>query len=174
MKFQLDNAQEILKRTPAILNSLLHQLPDVWVFSSEDADSWTPFDVVGHLIHAEETDWIPRVKVIINYGESGVFEPFDRFAMFEKSKGKTLSDLLIMFERLREESLRELDEMNLTPDLFGKQANHPELGKVTLSQLLSTWVVHDLSHVRQIVRVMAKQYKEDVGAWQNYLPILNR
>lgn len=173
MKFQLDEAQEILKRTPATLNSLLHRLPDIWVFSNEGADSWTPFDVVGHLIQAEETDWIPRLKIIVNDGEAGVFEPFDRFAMFEKSKGKTLCDLLSKFEQLRAENLSELNGFNLTSSSFKKQANHPELGKVTLGQLLSTWVVHDLSHIGQIVRVMAKQYKEDVGAWRNYMPILN-
>jgi uncharacterized damage-inducible protein DinB len=174
MEFKLDNAKEILKRTPATLNSLLDHLPDEWVFSNEGTGSWTPFDVVGHLIHAEETDWIPRIKIIFAHGEKGIFEPFDRFAMFEKSKGKTLSDLLIIFERRREESLKELTELNLTPDQFGKKGNHPELGEVTLGQLLSTWVVHDLSHIGQIVRVMAKQYREAVGPWQDYLPILNR
>ncbi len=157
MKFKLDNAKDVLKRTPATLNSLLLQLPDEWVFSNEGTDKWTPFDIVGHVIHAEETNWIPRAKVILKHGESGVFEPFDRFAMFEKSRGKALSDLLIMFERLRGESLKQLEEMNLTPDMFEKQGNHPELGEITLGQLLSTWVVHDLSHVRQIVRVMTKQ-----------------
>jgi uncharacterized damage-inducible protein DinB len=172
MKFQLDSAREILKRTPATLNSLLNGLPDEWIFSNEGAGSWTPFDVVGHLIHGEETDWIPRIKVILNDGETGTFEPFDRFAMFEKSRGKNLSDLLAKFEQLRAESLNELGKLNLTPDLLGKQANHPELGKVTLGELLSTWVVHDLSHIGQIVRLMAKRYKEDVGAWQNYLSIL--
>jgi hypothetical protein len=173
MDFKLDNAKEVLKRTPAMLNSLLHGLPDEWIFSNEGADSWTPFDVVGHLIHAEETDWIPRIKIILKYGEKGVFEPFDRFVMFEKSKGKTLSDLLIMFEQRRGESLEELRELNLTAGMFGMQGNHPELGEITLGQLLSTWVVHDLSHVGQIIRVMAKQYREAVGAWQEYLPILN-
>lgn len=120
IKFQLDEAQEILKRTPATLNSLLDRLPDIWIFSNEGADSWTPFDVVGHLIHAEETDWIPRLKVIVNDGEAGVFEPFDRFAMFEKSKGKTLRELLSMFEHLRAENLSELNQLNLTSDSFGK------------------------------------------------------
>ncbi len=174
MEFQLDHAKDILRRTPATLNSLLRHLPDEWVLSDEGPDSWSPFDVLGHLIHGEETDWIPRAKIILEYGENRAFEPFDRFAMFERSKGKSLSELLALFERLRAESLQELEKMNLTPEKLGKRGMHPEFGVVTLSQLLSTWVVHDLSHVGQIVRVMAKQYSEAVGAWRAYLPILNR
>jgi hypothetical protein len=174
MKFQLDQAKEILRRTPATLNSLLHNLPDEWVLENEGPDSWSPFDVMGHLIHAEEADWIPRAKIILEYGEKRAFEPFDRFAMFEKSKGKLMSDLLATFEELRRESLRELDEMSITPEMLRKRGMHPELGAVTLDQLLSTWVVHDLSHVGQIARVMAKQYAEAVGAWQAYLPVLRR
>ncbi|HEX8887732.1 MAG TPA: DinB family protein [Pyrinomonadaceae bacterium] len=174
MEFQLDRAQEILKRTPATLKALLDGLSDEWVTSNEGAATWSPFDVVGHLIHGEETDWIPRARMILEYGESRAFEPFDRFAMFEKSKGKTLGELLDRFERLRRESLRELDEMNLTPEMLSKQGLHPELGTVTLGQLLSTWVVHDLGHLGQIVRVMAKQYVDAVGVWQAYLPILSR
>jgi hypothetical protein len=174
MDFQLDQATEILKRTPATLNSLLRHLPDEWAFANEGPDSWSPFDVVGHLIHGEESDWIPRARVILEYGEGRPFEPFDRFAMFEKSRGKSLGDLLVMFELLRAESLKELERMNLTPEMLRKQGRHPELGVVTLSQLLSTWVVHDLSHVGQIARVMAKEYGEAVGAWRDYLPILSR
>jgi uncharacterized damage-inducible protein DinB len=174
MEFQLDRAQEILKRTPATLKALLDGLSDEWVTSNEGAASWSPFDVMGHLIHGEETDWIPRARMILEYGESRAFEPFDRFAMFEQSKGKTLGELLDRFEQLRRESLRELDEMNLTPEMLSKQGLHPELGTVTLGQLLSTWVVHDLGHTGQIVRVMAKQYVDAVGVWQAYLPILSR
>jgi hypothetical protein len=174
MEFQLDHAKEILKRTPATLNSLLHDLPNDWILSNEGPDSWSPFDVMGHLIHGEETDWIPRARIILEYGERRNFEPFDRFAMFEKSRGKSLGELLETFKQLRRASLKELDEMNLTPEILGKRGRHPELGLVTLGQLLSTWVVHDLGHVGQIVRVMAKQYSEAVGAWQNYLPILSR
>lgn len=174
MEFQLDRAQEILKRTPATLKALLDGLSDEWVTPNEGDETWSPFDVVGHLIHAEEADWIPRARVILEHGESGSFEPFDRFAMFEKSKGKTLSELLDTFERVRQESLRELDEMNLTPEILSKRGLHPELGPVTLGQLLSTWVVHDLGHLGQIVRVMSKQYREAVGVWQAYLPILSR
>lgn len=174
MEFQLDHAQEILRRTPATLNTLLRHLPNEWVISNEGPDSWSPFDIMGHLIHGEETDWIPRAKIILKYGEQRAFEPFDRFSMFEKSRGKSMGDLLAMFEQLRGESLQELKGMNITPEMLGKQGMHPELGVVTLSQLLSTWVVHDLGHVGQIVRVMAKQYSEAVGAWQAYLPVLSR
>jgi uncharacterized damage-inducible protein DinB len=174
MEFQLDQAKEILRRTPATLNSLLHQLPNEWALSNEGLDSWSPFDVIGHLIHGEESDWIPRAKLILEHGEERPFAPFDRFAMFERSRGQSLSDLLTTFERLRTESLKELDKMNLTPEMLQKRGRHPELGEVTLSQLLSTWVVHDLGHVGQIVRVMAKQYDEAVGAWRAYLSILSR
>ena len=174
MEFQLDDAKDVLRRTPATLNALLRHLPDEWVLSNEGPDSWSPFDVVGHLIHGEEADWIPRARLILEYGEGRPFEPFDRFAMFEKSRGKSLGELLDTFERLRGESLRELEGMSLTPEMLGKRGTHPELGVVTLSQLLSTWVVHDLGHVGQIVRVMAKQYGEAVGVWRAYLPVLSR
>lgn len=174
MEFRLDQAKEVLRRTPATLNMLLRDLPPEWVASNEGTDSWSPFDVVGHLIHGEEADWIPRAKIILEHGEGHPFDPFDRFAMFEASRGKSLSELLATFERLRGESMRELERMNLTPELLGKRGMHPELGLVTLSQLLSTWVVHDLGHVGQVVRVMAKQYSEAVGAWQAYLPILSK
>ena len=174
MEFRPDHAKEVLKRTPATLNAMLRHLPGEWVLSNEGPDSWSPFDVVGHLIHGEEADWIPRAKVILGYGESRPFEPFDRFAMFEQSRGKSLGELLDEFERLRCESLAELERMDLTPEALGKRGLHPELGLVTLSELLATWVVHDLSHLGQIVRVMAKQYGEAVGAWRAYLPILSR
>lgn len=174
MEFKLDEAKAILRRTPATLTSLLQDLPDEWQFSNEGPETWSPFDVLGHLIHGEETDWIPRAKMILEHGEQRAFEPFDRFAMFEKSKGKSLGELLTTFERLREESLRELDGFNLTPELLAKRGKHPELGVVTLSELLATWVVHDLSHIGQIVRVMCKQYGDRVGPWRAYLPILSR
>lgn len=174
MNFKLDHAKEILTRTPAVLNSLLYNLSDEWVNSNEGAETWSPFDIVGHLTHAEETDWIPRAKMILEYGESRAFEPFDRFAMFEKSKGKSMEELLATFERRRTESLQALDEMKIAPETLAKKGMHPELGTVTLGELLSTWVVHDLSHTGQIARVLAKQYREAVGVWQQYLPILRR
>lgn len=174
MEFQLEQATEVLRRTPATLNSLLRHLPEEWVFATEGPESWSPFDIVGHLIHGEESDWIPRAKIILEHGEARPFEPFDRFAMFEKSRGKSLGELLDRFELLRAESLKELEGMNLTPEALARRGLHPELGAVTLGQLLSTWVVHDLGHVGQVVRVMAKQYGEAVGAWQAYLPVLRR
>jgi len=174
MQFQIEHAKQILTRTPGTLRSLLGQLPDEWVIPNEGPDTWSPFDVLGHLIHGEETDWIPRANIILEHGEERAFEPFDRFAMFELSKGKSLNELLDTFERLRSRNLIELDEMNLTPEKLSLRGTHPELGVVTLSQLLSTWVVHDLNHVGQIVRVMAKQYGEAVGPWSAYLAILSR
>jgi DinB family protein len=174
MEFQLDRAKNILERTPATLTSLLRDLPDEWILHNEGPDTFSPFDVVGHLIHGEETDWIPRAKIILAYGENRSFEPFDRFAMFEKSKGKALGELLETFERLRGQNLRELEQMNLTPELLSKRGKHPELGAVTLSELLATWVVHDLGHIAQIVRVMSKQYGDAVGPWRAYLSILSR
>jgi uncharacterized damage-inducible protein DinB len=174
MDFQLDDAKDVLRRTPATLNSLLRQLPEEWIRANEGGDTWSPFDVLGHLIHGEEADWIPRAKLILEHGEQRAFEPFDRLAMFEQSKGKSLNDLLATFERLRSESLRQLEEMNLTPELLSKRGKHPELGVVTLSQLLATWVAHDLSHIAQVVRVMAKQYGEAVGPWRPYLSVLSR
>jgi hypothetical protein len=173
MEFQLDQAKEILRRTPATLNALLADLPNDWVLSNEGPETWSPYDVIGHLIEGEETDWIPRARIILEQGETRPFDKFDRFAMFQKSKGKSLLELLAQFEQLRGESLRQLDEMKLTPELLQKQGMHPALGVVTLSQLLSAWVVHDLGHIRQIVRVMAKQYREAIGPWTEYLTIVN-
>jgi DinB superfamily len=174
MEFQIEQATEILRRTPATLNALLRDLPEGWILATEGPESWSPFDIVGHLIHGEEADWIPRARLILEHGESRPFEPFDRFAMFEKSRGKSLGELLDTFERLRGESLKELGALNLTPETLSRRGAHPELGAVTLGQLLSAWVVHDLGHVGQVVRVMAKQYGEAVGAWQAYLPVLRR
>jgi len=173
MEFHLDQAKEILRRTPATLNALLTDLPNDWVLSNEGPETWSPYDVIGHLIEGEETDWIPRARIILEQGETRPFDKFDRFAMFQKSKGKSLLELLAQFEQLRGESLRQLDEMKLTPELLQKRGTHPALGVVTLSQLLSAWVVHDLGHIRQIVRVMAKQYREAIGPWTEYLTIVN-
>lgn len=174
MEFQLEQARHILRRTPATLNSLLRDLPDEWVFPNEGPDTWSPFDILGHLIHGEETDWIPRAKIILADGENRAFEPFDRVAMFEKSQGRSLGELLDTFERLRAGSLQQLEQMNLTTELLKKRGKHPELGIVTLGELLATWVVHDLGHIGQIVRVMSKQYGDAVGPWRAYLPILSR
>jgi hypothetical protein len=171
MEFELENAIDILSRTPATLDTLLRSLSDPWLVGNEGPETWSPYDVIGHLIHGEETDWLPRAKIILEHGETRVFEPFDRVAMFEKSK-KSIAELLETFAELRAKNLRELQAMNLTSDLLDKRGRHPELGVVTLRQLLSTWVVHDLGHVRQVVRVMSKQYRDTVGPWRAYLSIL--
>jgi len=173
MKYRLEQAKEILRRTPVTLHALLSDLPDDWVLANEGPETFSPYDVIGHLIEGEENDWIPRARIILEHGEGKPFEKFDRFAMYEKSKGKSLAQLLARFEEVRGESLRQLDEMNLTPELLRKRGTHPALGAVTLSQLLSAWVVHDLGHIRQIVRVMAKQYREEIGPWTAYLSIVN-
>jgi len=172
MDFELSQAIEILQRTPATLNSLLRDLPEPWLVQNEGPQTWSPYDVIGHLIHGEETDWMARARIILEHGETRAFEAFDRVAMFEESKGKSIVELLDIFAQLRAENVRELQSMNLTSDLLDKRGRHPELGVVTLRQLLSTWVVHDLGHVRQIVRVMSKQYREAVGPWKAYLSIL--
>ena len=172
MEYRLNQAKEVLRRTPATLNALLIDLPNDWVLSNEGPETWSPYDVIGHLIEGEETDWIPRARIILEQGEARPFDRFDRFAMFEKSKGKSLLELLARFEQLRGESLRQLDELNLTPELLTKRGTHPVLGVVTLSQLLSAWVVHDLGHIRQIVRVMAKQYRDAIGPWTEFLTIV--
>jgi len=172
MEFELAHAIEILERTPATLNALLRNLPESWLVQNEGPETWSPYDVVGHLIHGDETDWIPRAQIILEHGEERAFDPFDRVAMFEESKGKSIVELLDTFAQLRAENLRELQSMNLTSDLLDKRGRHPELGVVTLKQLLSTWVVHDLGHIRQVVRVMSKQYGEAVGPWKAYLSIL--
>jgi len=173
MDFELEHAKEILGRTPATLNAMLRDVSEAWLVGNEGAETWSPYDVVGHLIHGEETDWIPRARIILEHGEARAFEPFDRVGMFEKSKGKTIAELLDEFAKLRKQSLNELSAMNLTPELLEKRGSHPELGVVTMKLLLAAWVVHDLGHVRQIVRVMAKQYSDAVGPWRAYLSILD-
>ena len=172
MEFKLEPAIKVLQRTPATLNSLLHDLPEPLLFQNEGPETWSPYDVVGHLIHGEETDWMPRAKMILDYGETRPFEPFNRVAMFEHSEGKSIAELLDTFARLRAKNLDELKRLNLTPTLLEKRGTHPELGTVTMKQLLSTWVVHGLGHIRQVVRVMAKQYRDEVGPWKAYLSIL--
>jgi hypothetical protein len=172
MKFQIEQSVEILSQTPETLKSLLGNLSADWTKSEMNRDDWSAFDVVGHLIHADETDWIPRAEIILAGGENATFEPFDRYAMFEKSKDKTLNELLETFAERRAESLAMLRAMNLNDEKLNLKAVHPELGAVTLEQLLATWTVHDLTHIRQIVTVLAKKYGENVGAWKQYLSIL--
>ncbi len=172
MDFQLSQAIEILAQTPATVKSLLDNLCDEWVYVSESENNWSPFDIIGHYIHGEETDWISRAEIILAQRENITFEPFDRFAQFEISKGKTMSELLETFANLRQKNIEILTSWNLTDEQLKLKGIHPELGEVTLEQLLATWAVHDLTHVRQIVSVLAKQYTENVGAWKQYLSIL--
>lgn len=173
MSFNLTHACSLLERTPAVLSSLLKDLPESWTHQNEGGDSWSPYDVIGHLIHGEKTDWIPRMEIIL-HGKDKHFEPFDRFAQFTEGKEKSLNDLLADFSRLRKVSLEKLASANLGEAELSKTGVHPEFGEVTLKQLLATWVTHDLSHLGQISRLMAKHYKEDVGPWVRYIGILNR
>ena len=174
MEFQLEEAVSILRRTPESVRALLRDLPPAWATGNEGGDSWSPYDVVGHLIHGEETDWIARARIILEHGEAQAFTPFDRFAQFEKSRGKSLGELIDEFAALREANLAALSELKITPEQLSRRGTHPELGSVTLGQLLATWVAHDLSHVAQTVRVMSRQYTEAVGPWKQYLPILEK
>ena len=174
MEFQLQQSIEILERTPKTLRSLLEGLSDPWLLNNEGPETFSPFDVVGHLIHGEETDWIPRTKIILEHGESRPFTPFDRFAFYETSKGKSLSELLATFQKLREQNVQALKGLKLTPEQLGLKGTHPELGQVTLRQLLATWATHDLGHLGQIARVMAKQYGSEVGPWKEFISILKR
>jgi hypothetical protein len=168
---KLEQAVEILSQTPKILRAMLGDLSEDLTGGGSE-NNWSPYDVVGHLIHGEKTDWIPRAKIILAQGENRTFIPFDRFAQFENSKGKSLHELLDEFEVLRSENLMRLEAMNVTPEKLALKGMHPELGEVDLGQLLSTWVVHDLNHIRQIVKFMADKYAEAVGPWKEYLLIL--
>ena len=174
MVFQLTQAIEILTRTPAVLNTLLSGLSSEWTSNNEGEETWSPYDVIGHLIHAERTDWIPRLKIILESGEAEPFPPFDRLAQFEESQGKTLEELLSEFAALRAQSLATLNSLNLTAEDLQKLGTHPAFGSVRMEELLATWVVHDLSHLTQITRTMAKQYTEAVGPWAEYLSVLRR
>lgn len=171
---QPDPVIGILQRTPPTLRALLGRLSDEWTSAGGDEDDWGPFDVVGHLIFGEETDWIPRARIIQEHGDSRPFVPFDRFAQFEKFKGFSMDDLLDMFESARRANLEALAAMEIRPDQWDSRGMHPELGSVTLGQLLATWVVHDLNHIGQIAEAIAKRYDAAVGPWKAYLPILDR
>ena len=171
--FAIEDATAILARTPPTLNALLRGLTASWTLATEGGDTWSPFDVVGHLIHGEQTDWIPRVKIILTHGETRSFEKFDRLAQFSASAGRTLPDMLDDFARLRTDNLRELASLDLTDADLARTGRHPELGVVTLRQLLATWVAHDLDHVMQISRVLARQYSDEVGPWRAYLRVIS-
>ncbi len=172
MDFNLNDAIAILDRTPDVLRALLGSLPPEWTTATEGGDSWSAFDVVGHFIQGEKTDWIPRARIILAHGDAQAFEPFDRFAQFEASQGQTLADLLDEFAVLRAENVAALQAMNLQPADFARKGHHPALGEVTLGQLIATWVAHDLDHLNQIVRTLAHQYAGEVGPWRAYLGVL--
>lgn len=172
--FRLDDAVQLLERTPTVLDRWLRDLPDPWIRDDEGPDTWSPFDVVGHLIHGEKTDWIPRLEQILEGRGDEPFAPFDRFAMLRAHRGTELPELLDAFADLRRRNLERLRSMDLGEPDLDRPGLHPELGPVTARELLATWVAHDLSHVAQIGRVMAKRYREDVGPWRAYIPLLDR
>ena len=174
MDFQYEQAVEMLRRTPATLAALLRGLPEAWTRSTEGTDTWSAYDVVGHLLHADETDWIVRARIILEHGESRPFDTLNRTAMFEKYQGFSLDQLLVAFEQSRATNLDALGAMDITPQKLSLTGTHPALGTVTLGQLLASWVVHDLNHIGQIVEVMARQYGDAVGPWRQYLAILTR
>jgi DinB family protein len=170
--FRLDEALPILRRTPAVLRALLRDAPDSWSRGTEGAGTWSPFDVVGHLIHADRTNWIPRVEHMLRHADAAPFPVFDRDAMFEQFRGRSLPELLDTFESVRAGALDRLTELGVTDADLSRPGLHPDLGPVTLGQHLATWVAHDFDHLGQVVRVMAKQYSEAVGPWRQYLSIL--
>jgi hypothetical protein len=177
MEFRMAEAIAVLTRTPASLSALLRGLPDAWVRCNEGRgkdgkDTWCALDIVGHLIVGERTDWMPRLRILLENGEARPFDPFDRFAQLKESRDKSLEQLLDDFARLRKENLAALQALNLQPEDFTRRGRHPALGVVTLAELLATWAVHDLTHVHQLSRVMAYQYRDAVGPWSAYLGVL--
>jgi hypothetical protein len=172
LEHNLQDTISLLSRTPATLDALLRDLPEAWTLRNEGGDTWSVFDVVGHLIHAERADWMPRAKIVLEHGEERAFEPFDRLGQVRESQGKTLGQLLDTFARLRSENLEELRALHLRPEDLALRGRHPGLGAVTLSELLATWAAHDLTHLHQISRIMAHQYRETVGPWSRYLGVL--
>lgn len=174
MNFDLDDSLAVLERTPATFRAMLAGLPEVWISCNEGANTFSPFDNLGHLIHGERTDWIPRAMIILAQGRERRFAPYDRFAQVRESEGKSLDTLLDEFAELRATNVARLRSWGLTESQLALEGEHPALGRVTLRQLLATWVAHDFGHLAQTARVMAKRYREDVGPWRGYLPILDR
>jgi hypothetical protein len=172
MEHHLPYTIALLSRTPTTLNALLRELPDAWTSQNEGDNTWSAFDIVGHLIHGDRTDWMPRVRMVLDHGEMQAFEPFDRWGQVRESQGKSLGQLLDEFARVRSDSLDALRALNLRAEDLEQRGRHPALGVVTLSELLATWAVHDLTHLHQISRVMAHQYREAVGPWSAYLGVL--
>jgi hypothetical protein len=172
MEHNLQHTISLLSRTPAALDALLRDLPETWTFRNEGENTWSAFDVVSHLIHGERTDWMQRARIVLQFGETQTFEPFDRRGLVRESQGKSMGQLLDEFARLRSENLGELRALNLRQEDLELRGRHPALGVVTLSELLATWAAHDLTHLHQISRVMAHQYREAVGPWSSYLGVL--
>jgi uncharacterized damage-inducible protein DinB len=172
MEHNLQNSIALLTRTPSALNSLVRDLPEEWTHRNEGENTWSVFDILGHLNHGERAEWMARTKIIVQFGESRPFDRFDRFAQQRESQGKTLPQLLDEFAQLRSQNLNELRALNLKPEDLQKRGRHPALGTVTLSELLATWAAHDLTHLHQISRVMAYQYRQSVGPWSKFLGVL--
>lgn len=173
MKFSITKSIEILERTPLILDAYLKGLSYEWLTNNEGTDTWSPYDIIGHLIFGEKTDWMIRIKIILSDSENKLFEPFDRFAQMQSQlNSQTISKLLNEFAELRKSNIEQLKGLNLTEEDLNREGIHPELGNVTLKHLISSWVVHDVGHISQISRVMAKQYQAEVGPWTKYLGIL--
>jgi hypothetical protein len=172
VEFDLPHTISLLSRTPVVLNALLRDLPEAWTVGNEGENTWSPFQVVAHLIHAEHADWIPRAKMILQFGEARVFEPFDRSGHNRYIRGKSPSQLLDEFARVRAKNIVALQDLRLRTDDFKRCGRHPAFGTVTLSQLLATWAAHDMTHLHQLSRVMAHQYREAVGPWRAYLGVL--
>ncbi len=172
MKFSLEKSIEILECTPSVLGAYLGGLSDQWLKTNEGGASWSPYDILGHLIVGEQTDWMVRAKIILSDADPKWFEPFDRFAQLKNDPTRPIAELLDEFSILRTENLAELTALQLTKKDLDRTGVHPALGEVTLAQLIAAWVVHDLGHIKQISRVLAKQYKEEVGPWSAYLGIL--
>ena len=173
MEQNLEYTLSLLARTPAALDALLRELPEPWTRQNEGGESWSVFDVVGHLIHGERTDWIPRARIILQFGETRAFDPFDRLGQVRESQGKSLEELLDEFAHIRAENLNELRSLKLQPADLERRGRHPALGITTLSQLLATWATHDLTHLHQVSRIMAYQYRDAVGPWSEYLGVLH-
>jgi hypothetical protein len=166
-------ASALLARTPGTLDAWLRDLPECWLVAHEGGDTWSPTDIVGHLLHGERADWMPRIRRILDDGDAVAFDPFDRFAQFRECAGRSVPDLLDEFAVLRRANLRELAALQLDEAALDRPGLHPGLGSVTLRQLLATWVAHDLDHVTQIARVMAMQYAGQVGPWRAYLRVIS-
>lgn len=173
-RFDLQAGIAVLERTPVTLREMLAGLPAQWTMVDEGPDTWSPYVVIGHLVHGERADWVPRARIILEQGDNRRFEPFDRLAQFRESEGKSLEQLLDEFSDLRRANLETLRGWQLGEAQLALEGEHPEFGAVTLRQLLATWVAHDLGHIAQIARVMAKQYREAIGPWRAYLPVMDR